>query len=376
MDQFIQIFETITSQNWLNLSYFTLGKALGLTIIGYILKKVVQVTVDKLLIRLQKSSYQFDHELLGAVHKPLQWWPVVIFLYMALLTLDLPSEPLNFPEGIESLFRTVTIMLSMWMMLKLFDVLCLYLATAAKSTHTKLDDQLVPIMRRSGRVFIFMIGVLLVMQNLGYSVGSLIASLGLGGAALALASKDTLGNVFGSIVIFFDRPFQVGDWVEMPGVEGTVEDIGLRTTRIRTFANSLITVPNAQFTTTSINNWSRMKKRRIKTVIGVTYGTTTEEMTQALEAIRNIIREDENLHHDFFLVNFVGFGASSLEILVYCFTVSTVWAEHLRVQEEFFLKIMQALEALNLSFAFPTRTIHVESLPDLGMNHQQPLNEG
>jgi len=245
----------------------------------------------------------------------------------------------------------------------------------AARTDTRLDDQLVPIVRRSSKVFFVVIGVVLVLQNMGYSVGSLLAGLGIGGVALAMASKDTVANLFGSLVIFLDKPFQIGDWVEMGAMEGTVEEVGLRTTRVRTFANSLVTVPNALFTTNIINNWSRMKKRRIKMTIGVTYDSPPDKVDALVNAIRKLIAEDEKLHNDFYLVNFDNFGPSSLDIFIYCFTVTTNWGEFLQAKQEFMLRLMGAVSDLGLSFAFPTQSIHVESLPEnapKAMQSQRP----
>ena len=205
---------------------------------------------------------------------------------------------------------------------------------------------------------------MLVIQNLGYSIGSLLAGLGIGGAALALASKDTVANLFGSIVIFIDRPFQIGDWIEIGSIEGTVEEVGLRTTRIRTFANSLITLPNHTLTTSAIENWSAMQKRRIKLSVGITYGAKPSQISALVEGFRRIIRENDQLRQDFFLVYFRDFGPSALEIFVYCFTKTTVWSEYLEVRQQLLLAFMEEVEAQGLSFAYPTQSIHLESVPD------------
>jgi MscS family membrane protein len=252
------------------------------------------------------------------------------------------------------------VVLVIWALVRMVDRLCAWWEEKAKETETKLDDQLVPIVRQGLKAFLYIVGIVFIIQNLGYSVTSLVAGVGLGGAALALASQDTVANVFGSIVIFFDKPFQIGDWIAMGTTEGTVEDVGLRTTRVRTFANSLVTVPNALFTKNSVTNWSLMKKRRIKMNIGITYSASPEKVDALVQKIRSIIQEDDNFHHDFFLVNFDNFGPSSLDIFIYCFTKSTVWAEFLQTKQEFMLKIMHAVKDLGLEFAFPTQTVYLE----------------
>jgi MscS family membrane protein len=156
----------------------------------------------------------------------------------------------------------------------------------------------------------------------------------------------------------------VGDWVDLEGVEGTVEEVGLRTTRIRTFANALVTLPNMKLTTASITNWSRMQKRRIKMTIGVTYDSSPEQVEAGVKAIQDLIATTPEIRDDFYLVRFDAFGPSSLDIFVYCFTSTTVWAEFLAVKEKFLLDIMRKFKGLGLSFAFPTQTVHVATLPE------------
>jgi MscS family membrane protein len=279
------------------------------------------------------------------------------------LILPVPEEPVDIEAFLYKLLAGVTVALVVWVGVRLVDGIADWWEGKAAKTESRLDDQLVPIVRRSLKVFLFLIGMVLVLQNMGYSVGGLLAGLGIGGLAVAMASKDTVANLFGSVVIFFDKPFQIGDWIEMGAVEGTVEEVGLRTTRVRTFANSLITLPNAVFTNQAVNNWSRMKKRRIKMSVGVTYSTPPKKLDELVVNLRKIIEDDPNIKSDFYLVNFDNFGPSSLDIFIYCFTETTVWAEFLQAKQELMLKIMGAVSDMGLSFAFPTQSIHLESRP-------------
>jgi len=247
--------------------------------------------------------------------------------------------------------------------LRLIDGFCDRWVVLAKSTADTFDDQLVPLVRQAGKATLLIAAILLGSQAVGWDITSLLTGLGIGGAAIALASKDTIANLFGSIVVFVDRPFQVGDWVELSGHEGTVEEVGLRTTRIRTFANSMITVPNSALTTSFINNWSRMKKRRIKLTIGVTYDANASQLRAAVAAIRDVLAKDPRIDQEFSLVNFTDFGSSSLDIFIYCFTTTTQWVEYMDVREDVLLKMMERLQALGLSFAFPSQSLYVESMP-------------
>ncbi|MBF0280783.1 MAG: mechanosensitive ion channel family protein [SAR324 cluster bacterium] len=359
----LEQFQFLQSQ-LLGISLIDIILAFSIILAGFFSRKIILLILGKLIHTADQSRFRYDGPFLESLSRPLGWITPMIAVYLASLILHLPSEPIDLNRFAAALFRASWILLGIWMALRLYEVVCDIWGDLAARTETVLDDQLVPILRKSGRVFLVLLGLVLFVQNMGYSVGSLIASLGLGGAALALASKDTLANLFGSLVIFFDRPFQIGDWIEVEHIEGTVEDVGLRTIRIRTFSNSVITVPNSFFTTSIVNNWSRMEKRRIKMTIGLTYSTSAEQMKEAVKGIKTIILEDERLRHDFFLVNFTGFGASSLNILVYCFTKTTVWQEFMDIQEEFLLKIMLKLEDLGLDFAFPTQTLHLKTPDD------------
>ncbi|MFH1724898.1 MAG: mechanosensitive ion channel family protein [Elusimicrobiota bacterium] len=326
---------------------------------GFLLRRMSDRVLDRLRKAARKTAFRYDDILIDVLRKPLPLAFVVIGLYLAVHSLPVPTEPVNIRHFLHAAFRSLSVLFVVWVAVRLIDGICAEWTELAKKTPSGLDDQLVPIIRKSGKVFLILIGGILVLQNMGYSVGGLLAGFGLGGAAVALAAKDSLSNLFGSIVVFIDRPFSVGDWIEMDGCEGTVEEIGLRTTRVRTFANSLMTVPNSKFTTSVINNWQRMKKRRIKFTIGLTYGTTAEQMEKIIERIRRLIRDDENIRDDFFLVNFDAFGPSSFDVFIYCFTKSTRWADFLEAKQKFMLNIVREVHEMGLDFAFPTRTLHV-----------------
>jgi MscS family membrane protein len=237
-----------------------------------------------------------------------------------------------------------------------------WLSHWAGRTESTLDDQLIPFIRKTLRVFIVFLAILFLIQNLGYSISGLLASLGLGGLAVALAAKDSLSNIFGSIMILLDRPFIIGDWIKAGNLEGTVEEIGFRSTRIRTFSKTLITIPNSVLMNMSIDNFSQMPKRRIKLTVGVTYDTTPAQMRQAVAAIKQMLQEHPAIHQEFFLVNFTDFGVSSLDIMVYCFTTSTVWGEYLDAREDICLKIMEALAEIGLEIAFPSQTLYMHDM--------------
>lgn len=373
MESFDEILE-LGNEVFLGIPLWIYLAAFGSILLSFVGKKILDMILSRLIAASKKTSFALDDIVLQATAKPAEWAVVLAGIFIALMILPLPSEPVDVRRFVFAAFTATSIAFVVWFAIRLLDGLMDLWAERAADTDTKLDDQLIPILRRSSKVFLFLIGVVLVLQNMGYSVGSLLAGLGIGGVAVAMASKDTVANLFGSIVIFLDKPFQIGDWIEMADVEGTVEEVGLRTTRVRTFANSLLTIPNMQFTTNTVNNWSRMQKRRIKMTVGVTYSSAPEKLNELVLAIRKIIEDDEKIRNDFYLVNFDNFGPYSLDIFIYCFTATTVWAEFLQAKQEFMLKIMTCVQDLGLSFAFPTQSLHMESLPDnlQAMTGQRP----
>jgi len=330
---------------------------------GFAGKRVAVAGLKRLGKTAERTDMAYDDILIAAANRPIEWACIIGGIWLSLVILPMPREPVDIEQFVNSMMRGGSTILLLWFGLRLVDGLTAHWEVKAEKTESRLDDQILPIIRSSSKVFIVVVGVILFLQNLGYSVASLVAGVGIGGAALAFASKDTLSNLFGSIVIFLDRPFHIGDWIEMGDVEGVIEEVGLRTTRLRTFANSQITIPNALFTTSTINNWSRMQKRRIKMSVGLTYDTTPEQMALAVEAIREVIRNDEGFHQDFFIVNFDNMGPHSLDIFIYAFSITTNWLDFLAVKQRFLLNIMRAMAEVGVGFAFPTQTLHIDSLP-------------
>jgi len=309
----------------------------------------------------KKTSTDIDEILLDAAGPPLSFAFVIIGLYEAAYILRLPTEPADVRGITMSILSTLVIIDVTWLAIRITNSAGTFFAKKAQQTDSKLDDHLIPIIRKTIKTFIGLIAFLFVVQNLGYSVASLIAGLGIGGLAVALAAKDTLSNFFGSITILIDRPFAVGDWIEAGDNEGVVEEIGFRSTRIRTFAKTQISIPNSVLANTAINNWSRMPIRRVKMVVGVTYESSAQQMEEAVEGIRNLLREHEAVYQDFFLINFTDFGSSSLDIFVYYFTKTTVWADYLAARQDVNLRIMRLLEGLGMEVAFPSRTVYLKT---------------
>ena len=248
-----------------------------------------------------------------------------------------------------------------WIFYRAVGVLSDYIKHRSQRSDSSLDDQIVKLISSSLKTFIVVFGVLLAAQNLGVEIFSLLAGLGIGGLAVALAAKDTLANFFGSIMIMIDKPFQVGHWVIIGNIEGTVEEIGFRTTRIRTFYNSLISVPNSNIATSGVDNLGLRTYRRVKTNIDITYGTRPDRIESFVEGIKEIIRNNPYTRKDYFHVVFNDFAESSLRIMLYFFFAVPDWSMELVERQKVLLDIIRLAESLEIQFAFPTRTLHIEN---------------
>lgn len=255
----------------------------------------------------------------------------------------------------------LAVLSSAWLVYRLVDVLTDWLVVKAERTESKLDDQLVPLLRKTLKVFTAVIGAIFVLQNLSVDVGSLLAGLGLGGLAFALAARDTIANFFGSLVVFIDKPFQIGDWVVIGGVEGIVEEVGFRTTRVRTFYDSRVTVPNAKLTETAIDNYGARRWRRYVANLRLTYDTPPERVSGFCQGVRAIIQRLPGMRRDYALVEFNEYGESGLNIMLYCFMDAPDWATELATRSALNLEIVKLAAELGVSFALPTRTLHLET---------------
>jgi MscS family membrane protein len=348
-------------KEFMGISMWQFISAFFFILLGLVLKKISDYIFEKRIIPLfKKTRIEFDDLFFEALSKPLGFLILLGGIAGAAAILPLPTEP----DINGFIFGTLKILAAfdfLWFLFRLVDIAAKYLERLAEHTESKLDEQLVPLVNRALKVTIGAITFLWIIQLLGYNISSLLAGLGIGGLAVALALQDTLSNFFGSVFIFLDRPFMVGDWIKIGDVEGIVEDIGFRSTRIRTWFATLVAIPNKTVANATIDNWSKMPKRRVSQVIGVTYRTTAEQMQKAVDSIRDIVANDPAVDKDFIVVRFTEFGDSSLNILVYYFTKATAFAEHLEAKERINLAIMRKLQEQKLSIAFPTMSIYMEN---------------
>jgi len=328
-------------------------------LIGLVLRKIFEFVLDNYVRRVaRKTSFQWDDDLLDGVERPSGFIFLMAFYLLTFSNLQL-SVTINY--WLSNILEIATSAGFVWLFYNLSDVFSKYLGSLTSKTENKLDDQLIPLIRKTLRFFVVVMGVILILQNNGYNVASLIAGLGIGGLAVALAARETLANFFGSVTIFLDRPFKIGDWIKVGDVQGTVEEVGFRSTRIRTFYNSLVSVPNSNLANMDIDNLGLRQYRRLKTVLNLTYSTTPEQMEAFVEGVKAIVKANKHFRQDFYEIHFNAFGAHSLDVLIYTFLDVPDWSTELQQKHNFFLEILRLAEDVGVEFAFPTQTLHMDS---------------
>ena len=353
--------QTILEQTFLGITLELWVTALGILIVSWIVKKIFGVIYDKVLHSISaKTKNAYDDLIITSLQKPAEFLIFIGGLFLALETLQLPVKPINLQALSGAIIRVLVTIAITWAMFNLVSIFERFMQRWSERSESTLDDNLVGMLRKVLRGMIIFLAILMAIQNLGYSISGLLASLGIGGIAIAMASKDSIANVFGSLMIIFDKPFKSGDWVVAGSIEGTIEEVGFRSTKIRTFAKTLITVPNNKIANMAIDNFSRMPKRRIKLNLGITYDANSEQVRTAVEKIRELLRTHPAIDQEFFLVNFTDFGASSLDIMVYCFTTTTIWGEYLDARQDLCLQIMDIIETMGLELAFPSQTLYLQ----------------
>lgn len=360
------VIQEVLNAQFMEVELWRYATALLLLLLGFALKKFLEVVVIRRLVQVfSKTSFRYDELVVQALGKPLSAFVIVGCVYLATVIIGSPLPVMDtFGTLIHKSYLVAVGMILVWAAYRLVDVFACYLDDVASKGDDAVRGQFVPVIKQSLRIFTLIIGGLTILSSLEVDIKALLGGLGIGGIAIALAAQDAVGNFIGTMSIFTDRPFKVGDWIIVGDkVDGNVEQIGFRSTKVRTWPKTLMSIPNKVLATEIVDNWSRMPKRRVKMTVGVTYSTTAEQMEELLDRIRGLLRDDPGVDSSFFLVRFTDFGASSLDIFLYYFTKSIKWDEHLGVRERVNLNIMRTIREMGLSIAFPTRSIHLESMP-------------
>lgn len=334
------------------------GIALGIFLLFLLLRKLFSKYVFKLILRLSKKSpTAFFTNLFTAFERPIRWAFLIVGIYIAVGYFPYLDQS---NEVFLHIIRSFAIILIAWGFYNLSSSSSLLFSKLNDKLNIEIDEILIPFLSKAIRFVIIAIAASVIAQEFNYDVNGFVAGLGLGGLAFALAAKDALGNLFGGIVIITEKPFGIGDWILTPSVEGTVEDITFRSTRVRTFAQAIVTVPNATLANEPITNWSQMGKRQITFNLGITYDTPKEKLEKVVHQIRELLHGHGDIHPETIFVTFNSYNNSSLDIFLYFFTKTTNWGEFLAVKEKINFSIMEILEKEGVSVAFPSRTVYLQ----------------
>ena len=344
--------------------------ALGVMLLAIFVRFGLKRLLDGYLKQVvERTATTYDDKLLAALHRSVSWFVLIGAVFIAFAFLDLPEQPVDWDSWVWRILHTFLLVAIGVLLYRIVEITLYFLAEQRKGgDKSVLDEQFVPLLRDIAKFAIIILAIVMIVQSWGYSAASILAGVGIGGLALAFAAQDTVANIFGSFVVYSDRPYKVGDWILMDSVEGTVEEIGIRSTRIRKFDKTVVSVPNKVVANTHIQNFSQMPIRRIKLFVGVTYDTPPDKIEAAVEMIRGLLAESNDIYQGFWMVNFTEMGDWSLNILVYAFTETTVWKEYMEIRQRLLLNILSGLGEMGVDVAFPSQTVYYRDAdPDGGM---------
>lgn len=322
-----------------------------------------RVLISKLNLLTSKTKSRLDDEIFQAVEKPISLLPVVIGLFIATSYLDLEGRLSSIIYSIE---KSLIAIVLFWSLHNMMDPLSVGLNKLEKI----FSKPMVTWLRKGIKLLIFFIGVATVLEIWGIQVAPIVAGLGLFGVAVALGAQDMFKNLISGLTIIAEKRFQPGDWILVDGVvEGTVEDIGFRSTQVRRFDKAPVHVPNAKLSDSAVTNFSAMTHRRIYWKIGLTYSSTIDQLKDIRNGIEDYILNTAAFAKPEDAATFVridSFNSSSIDIMLYCFTNTTVWGEWLEIKEQLAYKVKDIVEGAKGEFAFPSQSLYVEALPGDG----------
>ncbi len=326
-----------------------------LIVLAVIVERLLTLLLRPLIRKLSSSDgLPLDIKLLHDFERPVG----AIFLGVVFLTglplLDLVESVRNALDIAASFILAVA---SVWASYRLVDVVCWNLEQRAARTENRFDDMLVPLLRRTLKVLVLAVGIVFVASRLTDQLWHVLAGLSIGSLAVGFAAKDSIENLFGTFTVLLDNPFKLGDLVKVNDIEGTVEQVGFRSTRVRTFEDSVITIPNSRFIGQHVENFGARRTRRVKTALSLTYDTPPEKIEAFCEALRELARQHPYVSKDAYHVWFANYGASSLDVELICFLTCVEYATFARERHRLYLDVLRIAAQMRVAFAFPTQTV-------------------
>ncbi|WP_018233878.1 mechanosensitive ion channel family protein [Thioalkalivibrio thiocyanodenitrificans] len=308
-----------------------------------------------------RTKTDLDDSIVAALYEPIRFIPVVMGIFFALSVLDVE-------EGAREFFYNLNRSLIAFTLFWAFYRITTPVSAVLLKAEGVLTRPMVEWIVKAAKIAFIVLGVATILELWGIAVGPIIAGLGLFGVAVALGAQDLFKNLIAGLFVIGERRFHPGDWINVDGVvEGTVQQIGFRTTTVRRFDRAPVYVPNARLADNAVTNFSRMSHRRIRWMVGVEYRTSLEQLRQIRDGIERYILDCEEIADPSEVPTFVridSFNDSSIDILVYCFTNTIVWGDWLEIKERLAYAIKEIVEGAGTGFAFPSRSIYLETLPD------------
>ena len=362
-DALVTFFGTKSSRTFLGISVWQYAGVFILLAICLLAYFLLTYLFRFLIRRLSGIASRAIPEFVSHVRKIANLASFALVLWIVRILLPLLQLPVQATAIVHKSLRIAATFLIVLVLLRVVNLITAYLVTISARTESRMDDQFIPILKQITKVIIVVIGVLHILNLLDFNITALIAGLSIGGLALALAAQDTVKNFLGSVMIFADRPFQIGDFVEGAGFVGTVVEVGFRSTRIKTSDTSIISVPNGNMANASVTNKGVREYRLFSTTLGITYDTPPDLLEAFTQGVKDIMTHHPQVSNDDIYVRFVEFGASSLNIFVRAYMAVPGYAEELEIKESINLALLRWAETLGVQFAFPTTTMQIETFP-------------
>jgi MscS family membrane protein len=340
-----------------------LGIIALILLVTWVVRWIVLTMIPRFVGKItRRTRTTIDERLVTIIEPPLRFLITTLGVWLAL-------RVLNFPYGISDVINRIMSSLVaiafFWAAYRGVELGVSLFQRVLRRTSTPVSNiansRLSLAMEQLARATVILFAATSVLQTWGYNVGSLIAGLGIGGLAVALAAQDALANLIGYFVILADEPFVVGEFIVMGDLSGTVEKLGFRSTRVRMLDQSLVTVPNKTIVNSNIRNWSRLSKRRLNMTLGIEYGNQPDVVLSTVQAIREMLVTHDLVEPDSVVVQFTDFGASSLDLMIIAFMKTPGWNEFQAARQDINLKIMALLDDRGVGIAFPTHTVMLES---------------
>jgi MscS family membrane protein len=335
---------------WIGLALLVLLAALLARIVAAVLRRTLRPLAAR-------TDTPVDDRVLKAMVSPVRLLLGIGLFAVGSASLELPTLAYAVLGRLEV---SLAVIAFTWMALRGVDIAVDSFRAHLERGERRAALSILPLGGRTAKAFLLIVAVLAMVQNLGFNVTGLVAGLGVGGLAVALAAQKTIANLFGGVTLVADQPVRVGDFCKFgDGKVGTVEEIGLRSTRVRTLDRTLVTIPNAEFSEVQLENYAARDRMLLLTVLGLRYETSPDQLRHVLAEIRKLLIAHPMVTDSPARVRFVGFGQYSLDLELFAYVATGVWDDFVRVREDVFLRIMDIVQASGTGFAFPSQTLYL-----------------